>query len=581
MAEFDLVIRGGSVVDGTGDAARLADLAIDGGTIVAVGRVEGTGRREIDADGALVTPGWVDVHTHYDAQATWENVLQPSSWHGVTTVVAGNCGVGFAPVRDSDHDALIELMEGVEDIPGTAMHEGLKWGWETFGEYLDVLEGVHHDVDMGVYVPHDPLRLYVMGQRGADREDATDDDIAEMARLARIGIEQGALGFSTDRVGIHKTSRGAHTPAFGAAAHECIAIAAEAGKAGSGVLQVVSDFHDEDFNNFGSIDDEFDMLEQMVDASSMPLWFTLTALTSDEGKSCRALMSRIEAANAAGRRIVGQVAPRAIGVLYGLQCTLNPFSTNPIFRTIEHLSATERAAAMRNTDFRERLLNASPEGTDFRLGATWLDSWDLMFELQDPPNYEPEPSESIAARAAHEGRPPAELVYDILLADNGEGMIYVPLTNYMGNLDMVKEMLEHPNTVPGLSDGGAHVGAICDASFPTTLLEHWGRDRQRGRLDVPFIVAQQSAETARFIGLHDRGVLAPGFRADINVIDFDNLRLRRPEVRYDLPAGGKRLMQRADGYLHTIVSGVATYHNGEATGSLPGRLIRGARPAPL
>ena len=572
MADYDLIIRGGDVVDGTGEPGRTADVGVRDGLVVEVGQVSGRGTREIDADGALVTPGWVDIHTHYDAQATWDSVLQPSSWHGVTTVVSGNCGVGFAPVRDADHQTLIEIMEGVEDIPGTALHEGLEWGWEDFAGYLDALEARHRDIDIGVYVPHDPLRLYVMGDRGARREDATDDDIAEMGRLARRGIEQGALGFSTDRLAAHKTVTGDHTPAFGAAAKECIGIAVEAGKAGHGAMNLVSDFD--------GLDEEFDMMEAMVTGSGMPLSFTLVARDWDSNQRLNSLLARLDSANARGIKIAGQVAPRAIGVLYGLQCTLNPFSTNPVYKTVEHLPHGERAAAMRDPDFRARLLAAPSDDPDFRIGGQWLQSWNLMFEIADRPNYEPLPEDSVEARAAREGRSPAELAYDILVSDEGCGMIYVPLTNYHGNLDIVAGMLSHPHTLMGLSDGGAHVGAICDASFPTTLLEYWGRDRDRDRLSVPYIVEQQCRATARFLGLHDRGVLAPGYRADLNVIDFENLRVRRPEVHFDLPAGGRRLMQRADGYLHTVVRGVETYTSGEATGDLPGRLVRGAQPTP-
>ena len=569
MSEYDLVIRGGSVHDGTGSPARTADVGVRDGLIVEVGTISGKGAREIAADGALVAPGWVDIHTHYDAQATWESTLHPSSWHGVTTVVAGNCGVGFAPVREADHDTLSEIMEGVEDIPGTALHEGLRWGWESFAEYLDALAALDHDIDIGVYVPHDPLRLYVMGERGAAREDATDEDIELMGRLARFGIEAGALGFSTDRLAAHRTVAGDHTPAFGAAARECIGIALEAGKAGRGAMNLVSDFD--------LLDEEFDMMETMVTGSGMPMSFTLVARDWDNNKRLRGLLARLESANARGVTIAGQVAARPIGVLYGLQCTLNPFSTNPAFRPIQDLSHTEQATIMRDPQFRARLLAGSSDEPDFRIGGLWLDSWHLMFELTDEPDYEPRPEDSLQARADRAGTTPAELAYDILLRDAGQGMIYVPLTNYHGNLDVVREMIQHPNTLPGLSDGGAHVGAICDASFPTTLLQYWGRDRPYDRLDVPFLIEQQCSRTARFLGLNDRGVLAPGFRADINVIDFENLRVRRPEVHFDLPAGGRRLMQRADGYLHTFVRGTETYASGEATGALPGRLVRSGR----
>jgi N-acyl-D-aspartate/D-glutamate deacylase len=575
MTAIDLVIRSGSVVDGTGGQARTADVAISGGVVVEVGQVSGTGHREISADGALVTPGWVDLHTHYDGQVTWDNFLAPSSWHGVTTVVMGNCGVGFAPVHDGDRERLIELMEGVEDIPGTALHDGLKWDWNDFGEYLEAADRLPHDIDFGVYVPHDPLRVYVMGDRGARRQEATEDEIAEMGRLAFEGVQRGALGFSTDRLGLHRTSRGEHPPAYGAAARECIAIAEAVGRGGKGILQLVSDFDD--------VDAEFAMLRGMVERSGLPLSFTLTYRYEDrEQRRLRSLLAGIESANADGLRILGQVAPRSIGFLYGLDCMMNPFSANAVYQEIADLPLAEKVAIMKRAEFRDRLLANVTDKPDFRTGGNRLTKWDLMYELSDPPDYEPNPADSVAARAARAGRDPAEVAYDLLLADGGSGMIYVPSVNYPdGNLDVVKEMLEHRYTLPGLSDGGAHVESICDASFPTTLLAYWGRDRPRGRLDVPYIVKQQCADTAAFAGLRDRGVLAPGYRADVNVIDFEGLGLRRPHFQQDLPAGGKRLMQAATGYLHTIVAGVGTYEDGVATGALPGRLVRGDRPAPM
>lgn len=574
MSELDLVIRGGSIVDGTGAPARTADVAVSDGRIAEVGRVTGKAKREIDADGALVTPGWVDIHTHYDAQLTWDNHLAPSSWHGVTTVVVGNCGVGFAPVHDQDHDRLIEIMEGVEDIPGTAMHEGLKWGWTSFAEYLDATEAIAHDIDFGVYVPHNSLRLFVMGDRGAAREPATEADIEIMGQLVREGIEAGALGFSTDRIIFHKTSRNEHTPAYGAAGRECIGLARTAGAAGSGVLQLVSDFDD--------IDEEFDMLVAMVEQSGMPLGFTLTYRHEDVGaRRVRGLLERTEKANARGLSIVGQVAPRAIGLLYGLGCTLNPFSTNRIFKEIEPLPPAERARAMKDGEFRRRLFANLGGDADFRVGSHLLEAWDRMYEVSDPPNYEPDLGDSVAAIARREGRSPEEVVYDILIKDDGASLIYLPTVNYRdGNFDVLGEMLEHPYTLPGLSDGGAHVGSISDGSFPTTLLTYWGRDRSYGRIDIPFLVKKQAADTAHFVGLVDRGVLAPGYRADINVIDFDRLSVAPPEVHSDLPAGGSRLMQRANGYLFTIVSGEAIFEDGVATGALPGRLVRGRQQVP-
>jgi N-acyl-D-aspartate/D-glutamate deacylase len=579
MSEYDLVIRGGEVVDGTGSPSRTADVAVSDGVIAEVGKVSGSGRREIDADGALITPGWVDIHTHYDAQVTWDNCLAPSSWQGVTTVVMGNCGVGFAPVQDADHDRLIQLMEGVEDIPGTALHDGLTWGWNTFAEYLDAADRIAHDIDFGVYVPHDPLRLFVMGERGARREAATDEDIALMGQLARAGVEAGALGFSTDRIGIHTTSLGDHTPSYGASARECIGIAQAVGEAGTGVLHVVSDLNFPAFEEFG---EEFDMLRTMVERSGLSLSFTLFYGHDDkERHRLRALLSLIESANADGLPIMGQVAPRAAGFLFGLQCTLNPFTTNSVFNEIAALSPSEQAARMSQSDFRRRLLANLSSEADFRVGGSLLSNWEFMFELSDPPNYEPDLADSLAARAAREGRSPEEVVYDILVKDDGKGMIYLPLINYgEGNLDAVKEMLEHPYTLPGLGDGGAHVGGICDASFPTTLLAHWGRNRERGLIDIPYLVKQQCADTAHFVGLADRGVLAPGYQADVNVIDLERLSARRPEVWTDLPGGAPRLMQKADGYVHTISKGIPIYENGSATGDLPGRLVRGRQPAP-
>jgi N-acyl-D-aspartate/D-glutamate deacylase len=569
---FDLIIRGGSVVDGTGGPARTADVAVQAGRIAEIGKITSRAAREISADGALVTPGWVDVHTHYDGQVTWDKHLAPSSWHGVTTVVMGNCGVGFAPVHDRDHDQLIELMEGVEDIPGTALHEGIAWGWQTFPDYLTVLSGLARDIDFATMVPHSALRLFVMGKRGANREPATPDDIDAMGRLARGAVEAGALGFSTDRLAMHRTSRGEHTPAFGSAHDECVSIAAEMGRSGTGVLQAVLEFD--------PVEDELELLRSMIKESGRRLSFTLTYRQNDAGRVLnRRILEFMESVNADGQHLVGQVAPRAIGFLYGLQCTLNPFSTNPVFQEIAGLRPEEQARIMGEPGFRQRLLGTEDRLSSTAIGAERVEFFDRMFELADPPDYEPDLTQSIAARAARIGRSPQDLVLDIMVEDGGRGMLYVPGVNYRdGNLDVVGEMLAHRFTIPGLSDGGAHVGTICDASYPTTLLEYWGRDRKRGKLDVPFIVQRQCRDTAWFFGLRDRGVLVPGYRADINVIDFERLRLRRPEVRFDLPTGGRRLLQRAEGYLHTFVSGEETYRDGAPTGQLPGRLVRGARP---
>jgi N-acyl-D-aspartate/D-glutamate deacylase len=564
--EHDLLIRGGTVVDGTGAPARTADVAIDGDTISDVGNLHTSARRVVDADGLLVTPGFVDIHTHYDGQASWGERMIPSSWHGVTTVVAGNCGVGFAPVHDADHDRLVELMEGVEDIPGVALHEGLRWNWRSFPDFLDALDGRRFDVDVALQVPHGALRLHVMGERGARRETATGEDIALMAKLAREAIEAGALGFSTSRTLNHRTSKGELTPTLTAEADELVGIATAIGATGRGVLQVVSDFAD--------VDGEFAIFRRMAQESGRPLSFTL--LQTRTG-TWRRQLELLEAANADGVTMTGQVAPRPVGLLLGLECTLHPLLTNAVYREIAARPLVERVETMRDPAFKQRVLDAAGAPRAGRV----IDAFDRVYELGDPPDYEPDPSASIASRAARDGREPLDLAYDLLLEQDGHAFLYVPVLNYEdGNLDPAGEMLAHPNTVVGLGDGGAHVGTICDASFPTTLLTLWGRDRDHGRLDLPFLVHRQTAATARTVGLNDRGVLAPGYRGDVNVIDFDELRARRPEIRHDLPAGGKRLVQHADGYVVTVAGGVRTYERGEETGALPGRLLRGARSAP-
>jgi N-acyl-D-aspartate/D-glutamate deacylase len=565
MAECDVIIRNGTVVDGTGAAGRVADVAITKGLITEVGSVEGSAKRVIDAGGLMVTPGFVDIHTHYDGQATWDDRLVPSTWHGVTTVVTGNCGVGFAPVHTADHDRLIELMEGVEDIPGAALHEGLPWSWHSFPEFLDTLADRNFDADVAVQVPHAALRLHVMGERGAARERATADDIDRMATLAAEAIEAGALGFTTSRTLNHRTSRGEPTPTLTAEVDELVGIARAVGRTGQGVLQLVSDFAD--------VDAEFDLCRKMAAESGRPLSFSLTA--SRPGAWQRQL-ELLSAANAAGLAMRAQVAPRAVGVLLGLQCTLNPFLANPVYREIARLPLAQRVVAMVDPAFKEKVLATSRQG---EVGL--LEDTSVMFELGNPPNYEPDPSESVTSRAGRDGREPIELAYDLLLGDGGRAFLYVPLLNYAGgNLDAARQLLTHADTVIGLSDGGAHVGTICDASFPTTLLTHWGRDRPVGRLEFPFLVQRQTGASARAVGLLDRGILAPGYRGDVNVIDVHALTVRQPEMRYDLPAGGKRLVQGADGYVATLVAGTVTYEEGEATGPLPGRLVRGHQPAP-
>jgi len=576
MAEFDLVVRGGKVIDGTGTPGESGDVAVRDGVIVERGKVSGRGRREIDADGALVIPGIVDIHAHYDGQATWEERMQPSSWHGVTTVVMGNCGVGFAPVHDTDHDRLVELMEGVEDVPGSALHEGLAWDWNTFAEFLDAVDARPHDIDIAAQVPHGALRLHVMGERGANHENATPDDIAAMAELAREGIEAGALGFSTSRTRNHKTSTGAYTPTLTAAPDELIGIAEGVGAAGTGVLQVVSDFLD--------VDDEFATLRTMVERSGRPMSISV-ARNPMVPDAYRGILDQISAANADGLEMTGQVAARAVGLILGLDLTLHPFVTNPVYRDIADRPLADRVRTLRDPSFRQRLLDEYREQATERdrnkLGGSLINKFELLFEMADTPDYEPELRDSIAARADRAQTTPEELALDLMLAGDGGGMLYLPFLNYVdGNLDAVHEMLTHPHTVPGLGDGGAHVGTICDGSFPTTLLQYWGRDRSRGTIDLELLVQRHCQGTARTVGLLDRGVIEPGFRADLNVVDFDNLRLYKPEIAHDLPAGGRRLLQRAGGWAHTIVAGQETYQDGAATDELPGRLVRGAQEAP-
>lgn len=573
MSAHDLVIRGGLVVDGNGERPFTADLAVDGGVVTEVGAGVGRGTREVEADGAVVAPGFVDIHTHYDGQATWDERLLPSAWHGVTTVVMGNCGVGFAPVVPEHHRRLIELMEGIEDIPGTALHEGLSWQWGDFDSYLGALEARPHDIDFAAQVPHAALRVHVMGERATAGEVATPEDVATMAAIAKAGIQAGALGFTTSRTLNHRSITGELTPSYDVASEELAAIAAAVGETGAGVLQLVTDFID--------VDADFAVMEAMMRASRRPLSVSLaqSPLAPD---TYREVLKRIAAANGEGMTMRAQVAARGVGLLMGLQCTLHPFMTNPVWQRIAELPVDDQAQVMADPRFKRDVLQAqTAERNRNLIGGRLIHKWDFMYELTDPPVYEPDPADSVAARASRLGRSPEDVVYDLMVGDSGRGMLYVTSLNYAdGNLDAVREMLVDANTVPGLSDGGAHVGTICDGSFPTTLVQHWVRERDHGRIPIEFVVQRQARDTARAVGLNDRGVLAPGYRADINVIDLDRVRLRRPEMSYDLPGGGRRLLQRAEGYLHTFVSGAEIYRDGEPTDQLPGRLVRGPRALP-
>ena len=560
----DLVIRGGTVVDGTGAPARTADVAVDGGRVTDVGRVDGSGRRELDADGLVVAPGWVDIHTHYDGQVTWDPELTPSSWHGVTTVVMGNCGVGFAPVRPGGEAFLIELMEGVEDIPGTALSEGIDWGWESFPEYLDALDGTPRAIDVAAQVPHAALRAYVMGERAHDN-DTTAEEIAEMSRLAEEALRAGACGVSTSQTILHSSKHGL-VPGTHAMPEELAALGEAVARAGHGVFQIISD----QIGGGG----ERAWLVDLVDRTGITATYPLAQAGHAPEVFRDALVAAAEDAKA-GRRIIPQVANRPTGMLFGLQSSLHPFSTHPTYRTLADLPLTERVARLRDPEVRVALLAEEPF-TRSPIARGLMQRWDQMFPLGDPPEYEPPSSASVAAVAAREGRTPQEVVLDWLLEQEGRSFLFAPLASYVHhNLDAIREMITDPSTVLGLSDGGAHCGLICDVSMPTYLLTHWVNGRTRGeRLSLEAAVSLQTSRTAAAYGFGDRGVLAAGKRADVNLIDLGGMHLHAPEMVHDLPAGGRRLVQRADGYVATLVAGQVTFEHGQPTGERPGRLVR-------
>jgi N-acyl-D-aspartate/D-glutamate deacylase len=566
----DLVIRGGTIIDGSGGEPIEADIAIVGGKISAIGPNLPKGDEEIDATGKIVTPGFVDPHTHYDAQVTWSNSISPSSWNGVTTVMVGNCGVGFAPCKPDERDLLVKLMEGVEDIPEVVLTEGLPWNWESFDEFLDSLDGRKYDLDVVTQVPHAAVRTYVMGERAARHEQATPEERVEMGSIVAAGIKAGALGFSTSRTINHRTLAGEHTPTLRAAEEELAVIGEAVGEVGSGWIQVISDFDDPD--------EEFAMLKRISDRAKRPMAITILQRDS-RPELWRDLMSGIADANANGADIKGQVLSRPTGILLGFEISLNPFSGRPSWEKVATLSLEEKLVYLHNPAFRNQLMS---ETCPTKKLAGRVSNYERIFPWDgDTPYYEPPADQSIAARAKREGRDPEELVYDTLLEKEGKRILYRPLSNYAyGDLNTVGEMIKHPDTLVSLGDGGAHVGVLCDASSMAYMLTHWTRDRTRGdTVELSWAIKRITNDNAQAIGLNDRGQLKLGFKADINVIDYDRLALGYPQVAYDLPSGGRRLIQKSDGFEATIVSGVPVYRNGESTGRYPGRLVRGPQNA--
>ena len=570
---FDTVIRRGLIVDGTGGAPFEGDVGLRDGKIAAIGKIDGRGAEELDAKGKLVTPGFVDIHTHYDGQVVWSDQLSPSSSHGVTTAVGGNCGVGFAPCRPEHRALLVSVMEGVEDIPEVVMTKGLSWNWETYPQYLDAIEARPHDIDFASQIPHSAVRVYVMGQRGADREAATADDLIGMQAIVREAMEVGALGFATSRLVIHKTGSGDAIPSFDSDEAELAAMAQALRDSGKGVLQAV-------FGVQGrTTQDEIDLLSRLTAISGGPASFSF-AQENARPDIWKEVLIHLAAANAKGPRIRGQVYPRPIGVVLGFDLTANPFSLCPSYQPLVALSFEDRIKALRDPVVRAQLLSEDPDNPVIpltRLGR----AFERMFPLSDPPNYEPAPETSIAAQARNRGLRPEELAYDMLLEDDGRAMMFVAFANYgSGTLDPIGALITDPNCVLGLGDGGAHYGMICDSSYPTFVLQHWARDRAHGRLSIQTAIKALTLDPAMTVGLQDRGVLSVGRKADLNIIDHDKIMLPQPRVIYDLPAGGRRLFQGAQGYDATLVAGTVIARHGEATGALPGRLVRGPQGVP-
>ncbi len=568
----DIVIRGGTIIDGTGKAAFTGDVAIAGDRIVGVGGKHGPARREIEATGLLVTPGWVDVHTHYDGQAMWDPLLAPSCWHGVTTVMFGNCGVGFAPVRKHHRGALMDLMEGVEEIPNAVLADGLTWDWESFPDFLDALERHPRAIDIAAQAAHLPLRVYVMGDRAVRREAATPDDIAEMRRLTIEALRAGAFGFTTSRTDSHKTPDGELVPSRFADADELVGIGSALGAVGAGAFGMNSDFDDEEF--------ELAWMKRVARETGRPVWFLLTDRYEDPAR-WRRLIKAVHEARAEGLPLTAQIAGRPIGVMMGIGTALNPFTVRPSYKQIESLPIEEQRKRLRDPEMRRRILAEKPSDAEVAKLAQFrqliVKRWDKFFVMGNPPDYEPGPEKSVAAIAARTGRTPDEVAYDYIIEESQ--YLYFPVVNYVvGDHEPIREMLNDPACLLGLSDGGAHCTSIVDAGTPSFMLSHWSRDRSRGpRLPLELMVKRQTSETSDFFGLSDRGRLAPGMRADVNLIDFDALRLHKPEIVHDMPANGRRFIQRVEGYEATLVAGTPIFERGQHTGALPGHLVRAGR----
>jgi N-acyl-D-amino-acid deacylase len=568
----DIVIRGGTIIDGTGKAPFTGDVAIAGGRIAGVGGKQSPGKREIDAAGLMVTPGWVDVHTHYDGQAMWDPLLAPSCWHGVTTVMFGNCGVGFAPVKKHHRGALMDLMEGVEEIPNPVLAAGLTWEWETFPEFMDALERRPRAIDICAQAAHLPMRVYVMGDRAVRREPANADDIAEMRKLTIEALRSGAFGFTTSRTDSHKTPDGELVASRDADDHELLGIGSALGVTGTGAFGMNSDFDDEEF--------ELRWMRKLAKDTGRPVWFLLTDRYEDPQR-WRRLIKAVHEARAQGLPLSAQMAGRPIGVMMGIGTALNPFTVRPSYKKLESLPIEEQRKRLRDPEVRRQILAEAPSEAEvaklaqFRQAVT--KKWERFYVMGNPPDYEPGPEKSVANIAARTGRPPDEIAYDTIIEDGQ--YLYFPVVNYVtGDHQPILEMLNDPACLLGLSDGGAHCTSIVDAGVPTFMLTHWSRDRSRGpKLPVEMMVKRQTSETADFFGLSDRGRLAPGLRADVNLIDYGRLQVQKPELVHDMPANGRRFVQKVEGYEATIVAGTPIFERGKHTGALPGRLVRAGR----